>query len=139
MTRVYRRLGEGVTSKWNGESPYREIYFAFVFVPRVRARRRRVGGREEMLLWLGRDRTKCIRVPAVSRRWLANAPVSRWIDIDKETDNEIDCGIDSEIDNETDSEIDREIDCDIDIEVGSEFDCEIGCEIGSGIDSAIDR
>ena len=50
--------GEGVRSKWNGEPPYREIDFGFVFVPCVRARRSCVGGREESLLWLRRGRTK---------------------------------------------------------------------------------
>ena len=106
-------------SKWNGEPPYREIDFGFVFVRAVRAGEAKLRGRaRESLLWLRRGRTKCLssgeRGPAVSRRCPAGVPVSRWCENDSETDNEIDCEIDSEIDreihcetgNETDSEID---------------------------------
>ena len=51
--------GEGVRSKWNGEPPYREIDFGFVFVRAVRAGEAKLRGRaRESLLWLRRGRTK---------------------------------------------------------------------------------
>ena len=37
--------GEGVRSKWNGEPPYREIDFGFVFVRAVRAGEAKLRGR----------------------------------------------------------------------------------------------
>ena len=69
--------GWGVRSKWNGEPPYREIDFGFVFVRAVRAGEAKLRGRaRESLLWLRRGRTKSISpgrpvprgVPPVSRR-----------------------------------------------------------------------
>ena len=51
--------GEGVRSKWNGEPPYREIDFGFVFVRAVRAGEAKLRGRaRESVLWLRRGRTK---------------------------------------------------------------------------------
>ena len=53
-----RRLGGGSDVK-RKPHPYREIDFGFVpCVPCVRARRSCVGGREEILLWVGRGWTK---------------------------------------------------------------------------------
>ena len=62
-----------MVSKWNGEPPYREIDFGFVFVRAVRAGEAKLRGPAiESLLWLRRGRTKSIspggRCPAVSRR-----------------------------------------------------------------------
>ena len=57
--RVTKIGGEGVRSKWNGEPPYREIDFGFVFVRAVRAGEAKLRGRaRESLLWLRRGRTK---------------------------------------------------------------------------------
>ena len=51
--------GWGVRSKWNGEPPYREIDFGFVFVRAVRAGEAKLRGpARESLLWLRRGRTK---------------------------------------------------------------------------------
>ena len=103
-------------SKWNGEPPYREIDFGFVFVRAVRAGETKLRGRaRESLLWLRRGRTKCplpgkrgtavsrrcpagvpwcrVGVPSVSRRCPVGVPwcpvVSRG-EIDSEIDSEID-------------------------------------------------
>ena len=51
--------GEGMRSKWNGEPPYQEIDFGFVFVRAVRAGEAKLRGRaRKSLLWLRRGRTK---------------------------------------------------------------------------------
>ena len=64
-------------SKWNGEPPYREIDFGFVFVRAVRAGEAKLRGRaRESLLWLRRGRTKCLSPGRPVARGVP--PVSRW-------------------------------------------------------------
>ena len=65
--------GVGVRSKWNGEFPYREIDFGFVFVRAVRAGEAKLRGRARkrpLLLRRGRSKSPWSggRCPAVSRR-----------------------------------------------------------------------
>ena len=80
--------GEGVRSKWNGEPPYREIDFGFVFVRAVRAGEAKLRGRargkspvaearpDQKLLLRAAGGARCpAGVPPVSRRCPVGVPI----------------------------------------------------------------
>ncbi len=72
-------------SKWNGEPPYREIDFGFVFVRAVRAGEAKLRGRARSVPPLAEARLDQMSLPggrwrAVSRRCPAGVPsVSLWL------------------------------------------------------------